>query len=116
MSFDSPLAMWERLCFNGMISRLLQLLYICKFLLSSSHQFGLPLFLIGTQGRNECACDQQVAIPFMISRHNIPGGFIGAALGECITIGLLIVVPVFALCPISRREFPGFGPILLTSQ
>src|SRR5450759_2846838 len=99
-----------------MISRLLQLLYARKFLLSSPHRFGLPLLLIGTHRRNECTCYEQIAIPFTIGWHDIPGCFIRTALGERISIGLLVLVPVLALRPIGRREFPGLGPILLTSQ
>src|SRR6266446_478597 len=68
------------------------------------------------QGRNECACHEQIAIPLLVSRNDIPGRFIGTALGERLLIGLLILVPVFALSPISSSDFPCIRLILLLGQ
>src|SRR6266516_1120892 len=65
---------------------------------------------------NECACHEQIAIPLLISRHDIPGRFIRTALGERLLIGLLIIVPVFPLSPISSRDFPCVRLILLLGQ
>src|SRR2546429_6840023 len=65
---------------------------------------------------NECACHKQIAVPLLISRHDIPGRFIRTALGERLLIGLLIIVPVSPLSPISSRDFPCVRLILLLGQ
>src|SRR5947209_12591412 len=46
----------------------------------------------------------------------MPGRFIGTALGESLLIGLLIMVPVFTLSPISSSDFPCICLILLLGQ
>src|SRR5260370_32148659 len=76
----------------------------------------LPLILILAQGRNECACHEQIAIPLLVSRNEIPGRFICTALGEGLLVGLLILVPVFTLSPISSSDFPCIRLILLLGQ
>src|SRR5947209_2498054 len=65
---------------------------------------------------NECPCLQQIAIPLLVSRNDIPRRFIGTAPGESLLIGLLIIVPVFPLSPIGSREFPCICLILLLGQ
>src|SRR5215469_12386987 len=65
---------------------------------------------------NEGACHEQIAIPLLVSRNDIPGRFIGTAPGERLLVCLLILVPVFALSPISSSEFPCVRLILLLGQ
>src|SRR6266487_1843216 len=87
-----------------------------KLPFSTLHQLRLPLIFIGTQGSNEGACYEHIAIPLLVSGHDIPGRFIRTTLGERLLISLLILVPVFTLSPISRRDFPGVRLILLLGQ
>src|SRR6266487_4787397 len=87
-----------------------------KLPFSTLHQLRLPLIFIGTQGSNEGTRHEHIAIPLLVRRHDIPGRFICAAPGERLLIGLLILVPVGALRPISSRNFPGVRLILLLGQ
>src|SRR5581483_4668785 len=58
----------------------------------------------------------QVAVPFVIGWHDIPGRGISTALGEGILVGFYVVGPVFALGPIAGRELPGLVFILFSCQ
>src|SRR5437868_6702513 len=87
-----------------------------KLSLTTLHQVRLPFILVLTQGRNECACHKEIAIPLLVRRNDIPGCFIGTALGERLLVCLLILVPVCALGPISRRDLPCIRLILLLGQ
>src|SRR6266446_1649629 len=79
-------------------------------------QLGLPLVLIATHGVNKGMRHSQVPVPLVIGRYNVPGTLPGAAQGERVVVCFLVIVPILAIGPVTRRKLPGFVFILLASK
>src|SRR5579885_2678661 len=93
-----------------------RLLYLLQLFLAALLQFPFPLVLVLMHDMHKRVGNSEIAIPFVIGGHDIPGGVLRVASGNGVLVGFLIGVPVFAIFPVRERKLPGFVLVLLARQ
>ena len=87
-------------CFFGSVAGLPN--HRSRWIFFAGGVLGCHLF----ERRQQQLADHKIAIPFFIRRHDVPRSKISAAILQCSSVCVLIVVPFFAFFQIARIKLP----------